>query len=62
MAGDPSAGFLERIFKKKRKTDIELPNESGMVDKRIPDIPGAFSKAAKNFKEYQRKKILSRKN
>ena len=36
MAGtDPSPTMLEKIFKK-RKRNIELPNESGITDERLP--------------------------
>lgn len=50
MPVDPSPSMLERVFgKKKRKEDIELPNESGKEDPRIkkPD----YGETAKKMRE-----------
>lgn len=48
MAGiDPSPSVFERLFgKKKRKENIELPNESGKVDPRLKkhDMGETFDK------------------
>jgi len=56
MPVDPSESLLSKFFKKKKTKDIELPNESGKVDQRLPRV--AFEKAAKGFKELQRRNIL----
>jgi hypothetical protein len=32
----PSKGFLKKIFGKDTDDDIELPNESGKTDRRLP--------------------------
>lgn len=50
-------GLFEYLMRKatgKRTGDIELPNESGEVDSRLParpDVRGAFGKAADTLKD-----------
>jgi hypothetical protein len=39
-------GYLLRKATGKRRSDIELPNESGEVDSRIPRVGESFRKAA----------------
>lgn len=54
MPVDPSPSMLERIFgPKKRKKDIELPNESGKIDKRLekPDMLEVFRKMRKGYEK-----------
>lgn len=47
----PSQGFLSKIFgKKKRTEDIELPNESGRRDKRLPKPKEKSNGIIENFK------------
>ena len=37
----PSKGLLSRFFGSKTDSDIELPNESGKTDKRLPKKKGS---------------------
>lgn len=64
MPPEPSESMLSRIyssyFKKKRKTDINLPNESGRVDPRLkrPDVRGAIGKAKEGYGILRKKGIF----
>jgi len=54
MPGGPSLSFMERM-RGKRTRDIELPNESGELDPRLPRTDEAIRKAAKGFRELNSK-------
>lgn len=60
----PSEGFLSRAFgaKKKRTTDINLPNQSGKVDPRITKMRARGSKMDEVKKGYSIFKGLSAKS
>jgi hypothetical protein len=49
------AGLFEYLMQKatgKRRSDIELENESGEVDPRLPKVSEAMGKAARTMKSY----------
>lgn len=57
----PSLTFLQKQFgpsfmRKKRKKDIELPNQSGKTDPRLKSIGSSIMEGFKIFKELGKKK------
>lgn len=57
----PSLSFLQKQFgpsfmRKKRKGDIELPNQSGKTDSRLKSVGSSIREGYKVFQELGKKK------